>query len=91
MQAKAQGKSNVQTKKQDKVKAAYAKSHKTVPKKDTGKIDYKKMGSKMPDTPFKKEVRKSEEDRKKKVNKVKNFLGDPKKKGKAQPLKKGKK
>ena len=48
----------------------------------------KKMGSKMPDTPFKKEVKKYEEDRKKKVNKVKNLPSDPKKKVKMKYLKK---
>jgi hypothetical protein len=47
-----------------------------------------KMGRKMPDTPFQKEVRKSESDKKKKVNKVKNLPSNPKAKEKMRYLKK---
>ena len=82
MQAKAQGKSNIQTKKKMDNKVIQAK------KQGKAKVADKKMGSKMPDTPFQKEVRKSESDKKKKVNKVKNLPSNPKAKAKMRLLKK---
>lgn len=82
MQAKAQGRSNVQTKKKMDNKVIQAK------KQGKAKVADKKMGSKMPDTPFKKEVRKSEADKKNKGDKVKNLPSNPKAKPKARYLKK---